>query len=1157
MKITAVILLAACLSAAATGKAQKVSLTLRDAPLEKALKEIKRQTGLDLLYTVDVLQHARPVTIELRNADLRQALDQCFKEQPLTYTIVENVIVVKLRPVTSAEGVGEEIIAAPIDVKGRVVDTAGNPVAGASVTVKGDRTKGTTTDENGYFELKGVEEDAVLVVSGVNIERYEVRVAGKSELAVISVKNKVVSGEVVTINSGYQTLSPERTTGSYTVVDKELFNRRVGATVLERIENLVPGVLFNKGDSPDPLLIRGRSSIFSDVKPLIVLDNFPYDGDINNINPNDIESLSILKDAAAASIWGARAGNGVIVITTKKGRTTKPQVSFNNNITLKQRPNLFSQSSISSGDFIELEKKLFTEGWYDNDEFLNDNGFGHPAFTPVAELLLAKRKGTISAGEADAEIESLKKIDARSDLKEHFYRTSITQQHAINVSGNSPFVNYYVSAGWDRSLPELVGQKSDRMSFRTQNIFKVTNRFQASAGIIYTNITSKSGNNLGTGISSGGRGLYPYANLVDEMMNGLPLTTSLRELYTDTAGGGKLLNWVYNPYEDITASEYLTKTRDFIVNTGFRYQIIPSLEIELKYQFQNSLVSYNGLNTINSYFTRNLINSFTQVNPDGTLSYPVPKGGVMYINNNEIISHQARTQVNYNRLFNEKHEFAALFGWEIKDLVNKGNNNLLYGYINKGILTSTLIDYVTDFPQYYYTDITSKISNSQNVNETTERFISYFTNAAYTYNGTYTFSISGRHDAANLFGAQTNKQRGLPLWSVGGSWHISKEKFYNSKLVDYLRLRTTYGYNGNISRQSTAVTTIQSGISPNTGLPNATILNPPNKNLRWEQVRIFNIGLDFALKSQRISGSIEYYFKNSQDLMGAVPVDQTLGVGAELFANVARMKGNGFEFLLNTRNIDGTLKWYSTFILSSSFSKVTGYLLPVSNRGSDYLSGGINPVVGKPVYSMFSYFWGGLDPNTGDPQGFLGEDISTDYNTIINSTRLDSLVYSGPLQPTYYGSFRNELSWNNIGLSINISYKMGYYFRKRSINYSTLINNWTGHGDYAKRWQKPGDEQITSVPSLVFPLDNSRDQFYLFSETLVEKADNVRLEDIRLSYRWNYSSKKSKVVRELNLYVYSNLDVLLWKANGESIDPFYNGFARQGRSVSIGFNINL
>ncbi len=320
MKITAVILLAACLSASATGKAQKVSLTLRDAPLEKALKEIKRQTGLDLLYTVDVLQHARPVTIELRNADLRQALDQCFKEQPLTYTIVENVIVVKLRPVTSAEGVGEEIVAVPIDVKGRVVDTAGNPVAGASVTVKGDRTKGTTTDENGYFELKGVEENATLVVSGVNIERYEVRVNGRTGLPEIRVSPKIIEGEAVVVqgSTGFQVIDKKHP-GSFDVISNDLINRRVSVDILSCIENLTPGVSFRNPN--DGLLIRGRNSIFSNVSPLIVVDNFPYDGDLNNINPNNVESITILKDAAAAAIWGARAGNGVIVITTKRGKT--------------------------------------------------------------------------------------------------------------------------------------------------------------------------------------------------------------------------------------------------------------------------------------------------------------------------------------------------------------------------------------------------------------------------------------------------------------------------------------------------------------------------------------------------------------------------------------------------------------------------------------------------------------------------------------------------------------------------------------------------------------------------------------------------------------------------------------------------------------------
>jgi hypothetical protein len=343
------------------------------------------------------------------------------------------------------------------------------------------------------------------------------------------------------------------------------------------------------------------------------------------------------------------------------------------------------------------------------------------------------------------------------------------------------------------------------------------------------------------------------------------------------------------------------------------------------------------------------------------------------------------------------------------------------------------------------------------------------------------------------------------------------------------------------------------------------ITNPPNKNLTWEQVAMTNIAIDFVIKNKILYGSVAYYQKKATNLMGQAPVDPTLGLSDNsgnnfYYGNVAGMNGNGVDIELNSHILDKRFKWYSTFIFSYAASKVTQYNMPVSNVGSAYLNVGINyinPVKGKPVFAYYSYPWAGLDPSTGDPQGYVDGKISKDYSQIISSTSLQNMVYNGPAEPEYFGAIRNDFSWRNFSLSFNISYKFGYYFRRPSVNYSSLFSSWTGSSDYAKRWQNPGDEKRTNVPSLVYPANPNRDAFYQYSEALVENAGNIRLEDINLGYEINKNTLKRLPFDQIRFYMYASNLGILWMANKDNIDPYYVNIPKDGESLSLGITISF
>lgn len=1049
---------------------------------------------------------------------------------------------------------GQGKLTAQNKISGSVIDAQTKaPLSGATVTSQAAHKTVITNDE-GVFAITVADTDS-LIISSVGYVTQKFFVHATRLPVVIELHQLINNAGDVVVSTGYQKISKERVTGSFDYIDNKLLNRSVNTNIINHIENLTPGVLFDHTtNAPDALLIRGRSTIYANAAPLIVVDNFPYDGDINNINPNDVESITVLKDAAAASIWGARAGNGVIVITTKKGITQSPAVTVNSSVSFIQKPDLFNVNTISSNDYINVETYLFNRGFYDDAI----NAVDHAPLTPVVELLLKEKQGLITAQQANEAINNLRNEDVRNDIGKYLYQQGCNQQYNINVSGASKNVNYYVSAGWDKIRPALKGVQNNRVTIRSNTGIQLTTKLLLSTGISLTLNNDQSGNNPGYNITlGGGKAVYPYAAL---MNNGTPagIVKNYRAGWADTVGQGALLNWQYNPVTDIADEQDVNNNSDAVTNVTLQYKPVSFLNIEAHYQYENGTTNISNLHTVNAWFTRDLINKYAQ--PDASTNtwlFPIPEGGIKDVTNEKLNSHQGRVQLNFQKDFGNNN-IVAIAGWEIKSVDNTTNTSRFYGYDESKNLINTNIDYLTYFSLTTSPYAVAQIPALQGISGKTDHFISAYANGAYTYQNRYTFSASVRKDEANLFGVKAN-QKGTPLWSAGALWQLNKENFYHFKFLPVLQVRLSYGRSGNISRITSAYATATYTGAITTPLPAAFINNPPNNALQWEQINMFNAGINFQTKNNVLAGDIELYKKQANDLLGLAPVDATLGLSdgfqSAYYGNVAGMKGYGIDANITSDNLQGKLSWSTNVIFSLTRSKIASYLMPVSASGSTYLSEGlgfINPVVGKPLFAMYSFKWGGLEHETGDPVGFDNGKQSTSYAGIYASTPLDSLVYNGPAQPVMYGAVRNTFNWKNFSLSFNISFKAGYYFRTSSIAYSSLFNSWTGSGDYAKRWQQPGDEKYTYVPSMVYPADINRDAFYQNASVLVKKADNVRLEDISLSYYLGKSKWNALPVKDIKLYLYCyNLGVL-YLANSFKIDPDYNNVPADRSTFSIG-----
>lgn len=1038
-----------------------------------------------------------------------------------------------------------------LSLNGNVQNESGEPVAGATITVRRADASATarySSGANGAFRLTGLHIGDSLLFTAVGYrptaQVFDRVLAEHNQLTVLMV-TKATALEEVVVNTGYQRLPKERSTGSFSVINKAALDLQVGTNIIARLEGMANGLLFDRQSGHPSLTVRGISTLYGNKAPLVVLDNFPYEGDVANINPADVESITVLKDAAAASIWGTRAGNGVIVITTKRGRFNTPLTTeFTAGFTTRSAPDLSYLPEMSSGDFIDAESFLFSKGFYTAQEALNTR----PVLSPVVEALIAQRDGKITAADAAQKIDALRGQSLRDDFSRYLYRSSSLQQYALSIRGGTANLGYSAGIGFDKAVSELEAPYN-RVTLRFENTWKPAKGLQVTTALSVVKTESASGRPAYGSVTVNGKRLYPYAQIADAAGNAVPVY-AYRQTYTDTAGAGRLLDWKLYPLTDYEYNTTKTSVVSNLATLGLTYNPVTGLTVEARAQYQSEAQTGKTIQDLGGFAARDLVNRFSQLNrATGVVKYGVPLGAILIENVGKTEALNGRLQMAYSTVINQ-HAFTALAGAEAREIKGTSSAYRTYGY-NGNLLTSAVVDLVNSYPTFI-TGSSATIPSGTAYTEKINRFTSLFANLAYTYYGKYTVSASARKDASNLFGVKSN-EKGVPLWSAGLAWDLSREGWYKWKALPYLKLRATYGFNGNVDNTRSAVNTLSyfSGTATYTNLPYANVSQFANPELRWERVKVVNLGLDFNSPGSRFAGSIEYYQKWGLDLFGQTPVDLTTGLGATTITkNVADTKAKGWDVELTVKTVEGKWGLTQSLIFNYNLARVMAYYVP-GTQGSNYISSGatVTPLPGQPVYSIISYKWAGLDGATGDPVGYVAGQPSSIYADITGAkTALSDLVYSGSAVPACFGSFGNTLTWKRFSLTANILFKLGYVFRRTSINYSNLFNLWQGHSDYALRWQKPGDEQTTNVPSLVYPAASLRDGFYNAAEVLVTKGDHIRLQFINLAYA--ITPKTHSFFRGISLYLNASDLGLLWRQNRYGLDPDYPATPPPARAIS-------
>lgn len=1039
-----------------------------------------------------------------------------------------------------------------IDIAGTVRDAgSSSPLSLVSIRWQGSEA---ATDGDGRYAITVSPGDTVTFSRmGYSSEMLivPISISGPRDIFLRPHVNRI---EDVVVHSGYQELNQKDLAGSVSFISKGELERNPGMNLLDRMRDMVPGLVFNKNTTLKQqgrsISIRGQSTMFANSEPLIVLDNFPYEGDIKQISPEDVESITVLKDAAAAAIWGARAGNGVIVITTKKGsREGRPVFDFGINFGWAGRPDLKYIPKMSSRDYIGVERMLYEKGFYRSAE----SSINHAPISPAVELLIAHRDGKISSQELQGGIADLEKGDIYADLSRLMYRPSWNQRYHGSFRTGTAVSSTMVSLGYDRQAGELVENGLQRLTLSLNQSFSLwKGRFQLEPYLSYSSTETSSPNRVATDLKFGNAPIYPYASLIDPDGSPSVIGRDYRREFTDRAEGDGLLDWGYRPLLEQGNIESLQKDRQLRLGFQANFKIDRHLSMGLNYRYVGRSMGGSTHYGPQSYMARNLVNNYSSI-AGGKVERAIPLGGIMDRTAEDGNGHNGRLQLQYDRQW-DSGSLKAIAGAEISDSHSLWTQYRLYGY-DAQHESSLPVDYISAYRLYSNPNSSQRIPYQNSARDLTDRFLSYYSSLNYLYSDRYILGGSLRWDRSNIFGVESN-QKGVPLFSVSAGWNLHRERFMLplAESFQMLKIRASYGLTGNLDNSLSAHTTsrLNPSISSSSGLRYAYIVNPANPELRWERVHVANVGLDLGLLKNRVVLNLDLYRKVGTDLIGNAPFPASSGI-TRFYGNTGSTQTSGIDLLLDGSYEIGPVDLRSVLLLSHLRDKVTSYR--VEPTVLNLLSGGYAgnyPVVGRPLTAMYALPWAGLDPLDGRPLGQLDGEKTRDYAAIVQTSSMEDLIYLGSSRPAFSGSLRQEFGYGNLSLSIGIAYRLGYWFRRSSVNYNTVLSGMGGHGDFAARWQRPGDESTTQVPSMPQAINFNEVTFYQYARVLMEPGDHVRLQDIRLQYALTAQS----MFRRAAFFLYVDNVGMVWKKTGSDLDPDYP-LSRPLRSFSIGIKLDL
>lgn len=1146
---------------------KKVSVDFKSVPVITVLNAIQKQAGLNFVYSSQLAATWPKVSITAKQEPAVQVIERLTDMINCSYKINGDVVSI------SQQKSGKERT-----VKGVVRDSDGEPLVGVPVST-GDGNVIAVTDVNGSYTVTIPVEETVLRYSYVGMETAHVTIPrGNKEVKrdIMLRSNSQLKEVIIT---GYQDISKPKMTGSASVINAKKLEERYTANILDNIEGRVAGVSTYGGK----LTVRGTSSLYAETSPLLVLDGVPIEGKIEDINPYEIENITILKDAAATAIYGARATNGIVVITTKNAnKQNKIEIDFTTNLSISEKKNYKYEDNwyLAAADQLKIESDYWKYYYFDNNGEVADpigatqrSITGGSLVSPLRYLFYQLAQGQISESQLNSNIENLAKNNFTKEYTNKILRSQVLQQYNLSLRSRSDKSTQNFTFNYKHDNLGYIESSNHVFNINYKGFFDIAKWLTATFRIkgIYDK-NSRTGDSTATNPFS----VPAYYRLFNDDGSSAWTNTGLGLEYdTSTESDPALLTMKYNHYDEFFNSRHFTTRSYMSYHCDFLFKIIDGLSANAQFLFETDNTNDEYYNAAESYTSRLIRNSYTVKNADGTFSYMTGKNGGLKRSSNLRGNYwTARGQLNYGKAF-DKHDLAVIAGMEFRQTLTCGENTILMGYDDQlqnsqtaSVNFGTIKD-ITLAPYFY------KLSGTYNpqslaynpyikpylepIIEEKHRYSSVYANLSYTYNDRYNAFASIRKDYADLYGLNA-KYRGAPLWSAGIAWNVDQELFtQNAIWINFLKLRISYGMTGNIYQGATSYLTASSTeVNSLTNSPMSVISSPANPNLKWEQTKTTNIGIDYSLFNNRLRGAFEYYLKRGQNIFSPLTLNPSTGF-ASMVANLADMRNDGIELTLIydcfRSKGEYDFSWTTAFTGSFNKNKIT-YVENTSNYAWELFSNN-SFKQGYPTSALFAYDFAGIEDINGNKHGevvyYRADGETTDNGMYMTA---DEVVFTGQSEPKYVLGLDNSFRYGPFTLSVLMAYYGGHHIRALSIDENfgfesqglKPLREW-----YRDAWTP---ENGSDIPGIGRYCSNNIGQETTYSTTSIHFGDFLKIRNVVLGYELPRLLLSKWGINRVALRIQLDNPKYLWTRNKMHIDPETLG-VRTPSTVVFGLNINL
>ncbi|WDF67324.1 SusC/RagA family TonB-linked outer membrane protein [Sphingobacterium oryzagri] len=1195
-KLLAVLLICCTLAMAHSQENNRISIQGRAISVTKALDQIKQQSKITVMYQDEIIDKQLTLDLSLKDVTLTDALSRICASAGLEYTLRDKYVLITKakgtpRSTTTASPVAQQKsqIAQTRYARGRVVNDAGEPLPGASVVVEGADFS-LSTDSRGSFTVPvPTDRNAVLIITFVGMAPKRVSVkpgATNEQLGDISLQLKQNEFEEIVI-TGYQQIKRRNLTASVSSVNMDDIQMPGVTDVNRMLEGRIPDMMVmnnsSEVNSTPRLRIRGTSTVIGSREPLWVVDGVIQTDPINispeqlndpdfvnrmgnaiaGVNPQDIQRLDVLKDAAATALYGARAANGVIVVTTKRGRVSKPVVTYNTQLTMRRRPRYADRrlNLMNSQERVQFSQLLV------------DKQFLYPLDMPLVgyEAALAELyAGRYTEAQFQEEVANLS--TRNTDWFDILTHDSFSQDHAVNVSGGNKTTRYYVSAGYtdDNDVVKDVYNRrytiasnfdislSDKLEVQFNFRGNLNNRRFTQDDINPVNYAYNTSRLVPSFSADGSRSFYrrPVPALGYMPFNILhELDNSFQEVEGNGATMMANIKYQVNDWLNISA-----------LGSG---GIMNALE-----------AGYWGDQTFYAATIRR--SEYGVAPPVGSL---MPYGGEWTQTDSNTKNYTARLQANVDKTFGSRgqHNVNALLGTE-------ANTSIFESYrdIQRGYYAERGRQFVSDIPSSFTQYANWVLSNRPTIVDRQRNLLSVYSTAAYGYANYFSVNFNARFDGSNQFGNRSN-ERLLPVWAISGLVNLKNIADPQNKIsfLDDLSIRGSYGQQGNMQDNQSPVLTLRRGsYSAYYNEPVSTVGLFANPDLRWEKTHSSNAGLDAVFLKGRLTLSTEYYYKRTVDAFMNKPISDVNGFTSYV-VNSGVITNRGFNVTLTTIPVrTEDFRW--TF--SALYSRVMNSMETAPGQSTYQLNNFLNGtavVAGQPVETFYSYRFKGLSPIDGGP---LFDDWEDRQSELVGLGQYDTytrvLEPSGVRIPTTTGSINNTFSYKSLRLNVNLFYNLGAKTRLFRLLGDVQDGYSAGRNfnrDLLDAWQRPGDEQFTTIPALMSSstaghgyyvnhfsegttyggvnFANNAWEMYDYSSARVVSANMLRINSVALTYEFPKEllapyklSRLAMTLGATNLYTWGDK-----RLRGQM--PSQNGFSEvqltDTPTFTFGLNVSL